>query len=86
MEERRPCKKCLLAQLDNEKLLADVRAAIDRLPADERVGDKEYDRRLSICTSCDYLSDGTCNACGCYVELRSASVSGKCPYKKWERT
>ena len=83
MEKRRPCKKCLLAELDNEKLLADVRDAIDRLPADVKVSDGEYRLRLETCRKCDYLNEGTCNACGCYVELRAAAKTGKCPYKKW---
>ena len=83
MEERRPCKKCLLAELDNKKLLADVRDSIDRLPIDVKVSDGEYRLRLETCKNCDYLNEGTCNACGCYVELRAAAKTGKCPYKKW---
>ena len=83
MEARRPCKKCLLAELDNEKLLADVRAAIDRLDDALKVSEDEYKKRLDMCRICDYLNEGTCNACGCYVELRAATKKGKCPYKKW---
>ena len=83
MENRRPCKKCLLAELDNEKLLADVRTAVNRLPANAKVSDGEYRLRLETCKNCDYLNEGTCNACGCYVELRAAAKTGKCPYKKW---
>lgn len=83
MENRRPCKKCLLAELDNEKLLADVRTAVNRLPANAKVSDGEYLIRLETCKECDYLNEGTCAACGCYVELRAAAKTGKCPYKKW---
>ena len=83
MEGRRPCKKCLLAELDNEKLLAEVRTAIDRLGDDMKVSDGEYEARLAVCRQCDRLNEGTCNACGCYVELRAAAVTGRCPYKKW---
>ena len=83
MESNRFCKKCLLADLDNEKLLADVRDAIARLDVGMKVSDKEYNCRLDICRQCDYLNEGTCNACGCYVELRAAAKTGKCPYKKW---
>ncbi len=86
MEKRRPCKKCLLAELDNDKLLAEVRTAIDRLDAADKVTDAEYERRLAVCRECDYLNEGTCNACGCYVELRAAAKSGNCPYKKWNGT
>ena len=83
MKNTRMCRKCLLADLDNEKLLADVQKAIDRLGRDMRVADDIYKKRLNMCTECDYLNDGTCGACGCYVELRAAAKSGRCPYKKW---
>ena len=83
MESKRFCKKCLLADLDNEKLLAEVRDAIERLDANMKVTDAKYEERLDICRQCDYLNEGTCNACGCYVELRAAAKTGKCPYKKW---
>ncbi|MCR5672485.1 MAG: DUF6171 family protein [Lachnospiraceae bacterium] len=83
METSRPCKKCLLAQLDNEKLLAEVKAAIERLAPKDKVSEEKYSSRLDICRECDHLNEGTCGACGCYVELRAAAKAGKCPYKKW---
>lgn len=81
--EKRVCRKCLLAEIDNEKLLVDVQTAIKRLGKDMRVDENLYQKRLQHCRECDYLSDGTCGACGCYVELRAAARTGKCPYKKW---
>lgn len=42
-----------------------------------------YESRLSVCKKCDYLNEGTCGACGCYVELRAAAKNTVCPYKKW---
>ncbi len=83
MASAKRCKKCLLAELDNEKLLADVREAIARLGTELKVSDETYHARLEVCKECDYLNEGTCNACGCYVELRAATKAGKCPYKKW---
>ena len=83
MGEKKFCRKCLLADLDNEKLLADVRQAIDRLDESMKVSSGVYEKRLKICKSCDYLNEGTCGACGCYVELRAAAKTGRCPYKKW---
>ncbi len=70
--------------MDNEKLLADVRQAIERLPDDAKVSEKTYRERLDVCKNCDYLNEGTCGACGCYVELRAAALTGRCPYKKWK--
>jgi len=83
MSEKKRCIKCLLAELDNKQLLADVQEAVRRLADDMKVPEGEYTRRLEICKECDYLNEGTCNACGCYVELRAAAKSGKCPYNKW---
>ena len=84
MDNKRFCRKCLLAELDDEKLLAEVRQAIDRLSDDMKVSDETYRKRLDVCKNCDYLNEGTCGACGCYVELRAAARTGKCPYKKWK--
>ena len=72
-----------MAELDNEKLLADVRLAVKRLGRELKVSDEIYGARLNVCKECDYLNEGTCNACGCYVELRAAAKTGRCPYKKW---
>ena len=84
MGSRKYCRKCLLAELDNEKLLADVRLAVSRLGRELKVSDEEYAARLDVCRTCDYLNEGTCDACGCYVELRAAARTGKCPYGKWK--
>ncbi len=84
MDPVKKCKKCLLAELDNEKLLADVKQAVARLAIKDKVSDEIYDRRLAVCKECDYLNEGTCNACGCYVELRAATKAGNCPYSKWK--
>ena len=56
---------------------------IDAINTDERTEKDQYETRLTICKACDFLMNGTCNACGCYVELRAASVRAVCPHKKW---
>ena len=84
MGSKKYCRKCLLAELDNEKLLEDVRLAVSRLGRELKVSDEEYAARLDVCRTCDYLNEGTCDACGCYVELRAAARTGKCPYSKWK--
>ena len=55
----------------------------DAIKKADRVQEEEYERRLAVCKSCDYLNAGTCGACGCYVELRAIAKAGRCPYKKW---
>jgi len=79
------CYRCLLAELNNEELLAQVRRAVEKLDADAKVDDDEYNRRLDICRECDDLYQGTCNKCGCYVELRAAAKISDCPYHKWSK-
>ena len=80
---KKPCIKCLLSELDSGKIYEDIKRVISLMKADEKVPDSIYMQRLGVCKECTYLNEGTCNACGCYVELRGASVSGKCPYGKW---
>lgn len=53
------------------------------LKPEDMVSDDEYERRLAVCTSCEKLNEGTCMACGCYVELRAAAVISRCPNKLW---
>lgn len=78
------CKKCLLREMAeaDKKMLDKYKAAVK--PHD-RVGEACYEERLSACKSCDYLNEGTCAACGCYVELRAIAKIGRCPYHKWEK-
>lgn len=83
-ENYRVCKKCLMRDmLDKGEELRKLEALIERLPEPERASKEAYEERLGICRECDLLVDGTCNACGCYVELRAATQKSKCPKKKW---
>ena len=67
------CKKCLLREM----------AEADAIKGEDRVPEKEYEARLAVCKACDRLNAGTCNACGCYVELRALTGVSHCPHKKW---
>ncbi len=77
------CLRCLLQEIDEEEYISKLKRVILLMKASERASDEETSRRLLICKQCDYLERGTCLACGCYVELRSAMRHGRCPYKKW---
>ena len=82
MSDTRVCYRCLLRDMEeaDKAMLDKYREAIK--PAD-RVEASEYERRLSVCKECDKLNAGTCNSCGCYVELRAVAKVGRCPNKKW---
>ena len=86
MENRKICYKCLLEDFDEKKAYNTVKELIDSIQPEKRTGEEEYRKRLNICRACDSLISGTCVKCGCYVELRAAGLSGRCPdvRNKWE--
>ncbi len=79
----RSCKRCLVYAQADEKTRSSFEMLINGIPKNERASDRIYDARLTTCESCSLLLAGTCQACGCYVELRAASKASKCPKKKW---
>lgn len=81
--EKRICRKCLLQDMEGEEGKAYVKKYTDVLREADRAEDALYEKRLMTCRSCDYLMEATCQACGCYVELRAAAKRAGCSYKKW---
>ena len=81
--ENRICKRCLLRDFDPKAYKETIEDYINRIKASDRTPEELYRERLNICTECDKLNQGTCQSCGCYVELRAASVNAGCPKKKW---
>lgn len=80
MAEGNICKRCLLRDM-TEADKAHIQKYKDAIT--ERVSEAIYESRLSKCKECDLLNNGTCNACGCYVELRALAEQSHCPHKKW---
>ncbi len=77
------CKRCLLRDAfpaDYEKYVAGM---LKTIPPSVKAADEIYQQRLSVCSACDQLQNGTCMGCGCLVELRAAYKKEKCPYRKW---
>ena len=77
------CTRCLLKDFSREQYEKIIVEGIKALPPEELVSDEETVRRLAVCQSCEKLNQGTCLACGCFVEIRAATQKGKCPYSKW---
>lgn len=81
------CRKCLLEELDPEGIYLEIRDMITALPTDKRTDDITYRSRLECCGSCEFLNQGTCVKCGCFVELRAAKKDMHCPeehsLRKW---
>lgn len=76
------CRRCLLREMAqaDQKMIARYREAIKK---EDSAEEELYEKRLSICKSCEDLNAGTCLKCGCYVELRAAGKVSRCPAKKW---
>ncbi len=82
MAENRVCLRCLLRDLADADMsnIEKYKAAIK---VSDRVSDEEYEKRLKRCQECDKLNAGTCQACGCYVEIRAVAKVSRCPKKYW---
>lgn len=77
------CTRCLLKDFSREQYEKIIVEGIQTLPPEELVSDETVSRRLLICKECEKINQGTCLACGCYVEIRAAMKKGSCPYRKW---
>jgi hypothetical protein len=80
---KKPCIKCLLREMDKEAYMENLYSYIDRIEEDIKTDKTLYEERLAICKTCNYLSEGMCRACGCFVELRAAIRTNCCSYDKW---
>lgn len=48
------------------------------------VSDEIREHRWSICTPCEHLQDNRCTKCGCFMKVKVAFVTSKCPIEKWD--
>ncbi len=82
-QKQKRCYKCLLREMDVDQYFANLHEYIARIEEDIKAPDALYEERLSVCKECDYLQEGMCRACGCFVELRAAIMTNVCSYGKW---
>lgn len=83
IRQKRICKRCLTAEMDESEYFANLHTYIANLDEDIKVSGPVYQERLSVCKECELLENGMCKACGCFVELRAAIGKNACPYEKW---
>ena len=69
--------------MDQEAYMENLYSYIQHLDEDIKAEQALYQERLAVCKECDYLSEGMCRACGCFVELRAAIAHNSCSYGKW---
>lgn len=43
----------------------------------------ERNRRLEICTGCEFFAAGRCRKCGCFTQPKAAIKTSHCPIGKW---
>ena len=79
----KPCTRCLLKDYSKEVYEKLIVEGLKVLPAEDLADEEVTSKRLSVCKDCEKINQGTCLACGCYVEIRAALKAGKCPYSKW---
>lgn len=72
------CKGCLFRELTDEEYGHILYDYIRNINPSIKTPEEEYTRRLEICKACDYLMNGMCRLCGCFVELRAAKQSNYC--------
>lgn len=80
---QKQCRKCLLRDMNQNEYFENLRQYIDNLDEELKADQKLYEERLKNCKACDFLLDGMCRACGCFVELRGIMKKNRCPYEKW---
>jgi hypothetical protein len=79
----KPCTRCLLKDYSKEVYEKLIVEGLKALPIEDLTTEDVTAKRLSVCKDCEKINQGTCLACGCYVEIRAALKAGKCPYSKW---
>jgi hypothetical protein len=43
-----------------------------------------YNQRIAICNKCPMMNkNGTCGKCGCLLQAKLRTETGKCPVGKW---
>lgn len=45
--------------------------------------DTTREQRWSTCQSCEFLANDRCSKCGCFMKVKVAFITSKCPVGKW---
>ena len=66
-----------------EEAYREIKKHTDIIKPEDKANEELYKSRLDICKECEKLNAGTCLSCGCYVEIRAALKTSRCPDKHW---
>lgn len=75
------CIKCLSSGLSDAEYFKSVSSYIANIPEELKTPEELYAKRLEHCKKCQYMMNGLCRLCGCFVEIRAASINSYCPNK-----
>ncbi|MDR1531329.1 MAG: DUF6171 family protein [Clostridiales bacterium] len=72
------CRRCFTEELSREAF-NNIREYVQSLDPDLRAPAHTCRLRLAACADCEWLAEGLCRHCGCFVEARAAKRAGTCP-------
>ncbi len=79
-EQGKVCDCNIPKNLQEDQMYKKIEEYIVSLDKDQCVSDAEYEKRLTICSSCIHLIGGlTCKYCGCFVLSRAKKKTQSCP-------
>jgi hypothetical protein len=55
------------------------------MATEKKVDKEEFDRRMAICETCEFLKKPAkqCSKCGCFMKLKTKIDRAHCPIHKW---
>jgi hypothetical protein len=55
------------------------------MATEKKVDQEEFDRRMAICDTCEFLKKPAkqCSKCGCFMKLKTKITRAHCPIHKW---
>jgi hypothetical protein len=55
------------------------------MATEAKVDQEEFDRRMAICETCEFLKRPAkqCSKCGCFMKLKTKIDRAHCPIHKW---
>lgn len=74
-----PCRKCLFSQMDDLSMYRQIEDYLAAMDPALKAPPARYRARLDRCRACEHLVSGTCQKCGCFVEVRCAKARQTCP-------
>lgn len=73
------CKKCLLLEAGEKVTYEQILEHIQTIDNKDKADEATVKSRLEKCKKCEYLINGMCRKCGCYVEIRAVLKEKHCP-------